>query len=242
MANNNNHGRGWRRAAAIAALLALSAAIVSAANAQYTSRKVQVDAAKTVDLTTAPEVPAVPWPADLNINRPTMPMADYLAAKNAAAARGGPAADKTGGTAPPAAGVTLYTQAPVTNQSQAGGALPPDGDVATSSQWMVQVVQNRVTMYNWSTNAFRQISLATLFQDSTDVLFDPRVIYDPYWDRFVVLVGACSPCSGSYPSSTFELAVSKTGDPTAAWWLYNLPVTGAPISATSRNWAWTSIR
>jgi hypothetical protein len=224
---NNNHGWGWRCAAASAALLMAFAAIIPAASAQNTNRKVKIDAAKTVDLNTAPDVPAVPWPADLNINRPTMPMADYLAAKNAAAARVGPAVDETGGNTPPATGVTFYTQAPVTNQSQAGGTVPPDGDIATSSQWMVQVVQHRVTMYNWNTNAFRQISLATLFQDSTDVLFDPRVIYDPYWDRFVVLVGACSPCSGSYPSSIFELAVSKTGDPTAAWWLYSPSVIGA---------------
>jgi hypothetical protein len=45
-------------------------------------------------------------------------------------------------------------------------------------------------MLNWFTNAFVSKKFATFFQDGTNFIFDPRVIYDPYWDRFVVIADA----------------------------------------------------
>jgi hypothetical protein len=69
---------------------------------------------------------------------------------------------------------------------------------------------------------FKQVNLETLFQDSFYVPFDPRVIHDPYWDRFVVLADACNPCSGSGTRSLFSLAISQTNDPTASWWTFGL--------------------
>src|SRR3981081_168541 len=87
---------------------------------------------------------------------------------------------------PPATGVTLYGQVASADETQSC-CIPPDGDIATSASWMVQVNNDIVTMYNWHTNVFVQRSLATFFQDGTRFLFDPRVIWDPYWNRFVVL-------------------------------------------------------
>src|SRR5437588_5038035 len=134
---NNNHGRGWWRAVASAGLLAISAGVALPTRAQDNGTRITIDAAKSVDLRTAPELPAVPRPPDLVTNRPTMPMADYLAAKNAAAAKLGGARPQSGTAPPPAAGVSLYTQVGSTNESQTTGAnvLPPDGDVATSASW-----------------------------------------------------------------------------------------------------------
>jgi len=177
---------------------------------------------QSVDLKSAPEVAAVPRPANLAINRPTMPMADYIAAKNAAAARA-PSAAKGGGAAPPpATGVSLYIQVASTNEAQTtgGNVFPPDGDVATSASWMVQVNNDIIVMYNWLNNAFVSKNFATFFQDGNDFLFDPRVIYDPYWDRFVVLVDGCNPCTGPNTSSFFFVFVSATGDPSGSWWYY----------------------
>ena len=61
-------------------------------------------------------------------------MADYLAAKNAAAAKVGAARPQTAAAPPPAAGVSLYTQVGSTNESQTtgGNRFPPDGDVAAA--------------------------------------------------------------------------------------------------------------
>ena len=219
---NNNHGREWC-AVASAALLGLSAAIGAPASAQDNGTRITVDAAKSIDLRTAPELPPVPRPPGLVTNRPTMPMADYLAAKSAAAARSGGARPQGGTAPPPATGVTLYTQVGSTNESQTGGGVfPPDGDVATSASWLVQVNNDVVSMYNWNTNAFKQVHFNTFFQDAFYFKFDPRVIYDPYWDRFAVLVDGCNPCSGSGTQSFFFLAVSWTGDPTGTYWIWFL--------------------
>jgi hypothetical protein len=179
---DNNHRREWLCAVASAALLGLSAAIAAPASAQDNGTRITVDAAKPVDLRTAPELPPVPRPPGLVTNRPTMPMADYLAAKSAAAARSGGARPQGGTAPPPATGVTLYTQVGSTNESQTGGGdvFPPDGDVATSASWLVQVNNDVVSMYNWNTNAFKQVHFNTFFQDASYFKFDPRVIYDPY--------------------------------------------------------------
>jgi hypothetical protein len=221
---NNNHGREWLYAVASAALFALSAATAPPASAQDNGTRITVDAAKSVDLRTAPEVPDTPRPTDLVSNRPTIPMADYLAAKNTAAAKPGVARPQPAAAPPSNSTVTLFSQAGSTNQSQTtgGNVLPPNGDIATSANWLVQVNNDVVTMYNWNTNAFVQKKFNTFFQDSTYFKFDPRVIYDPYWDRFAVLVDACNPCSGASTQSFFFLAVSWTGDPTGVYWVWFL--------------------
>ena len=65
-------------------LMALTAA-AGAASAQGGGGQITTDAARSVDLRTAPEIPSVPPPPGLVTNRTTIPMADYLAAKRAAA-------------------------------------------------------------------------------------------------------------------------------------------------------------
>src|SRR6266699_225587 len=67
------------------------------------------------------------------------------------------------------------------------GCFPPDGDIATSASWMVQTVNDQIVMFNWNTNAYVQKSFATFFGDGTYFLFDPRVLYDRYFVRFIVL-------------------------------------------------------
>jgi hypothetical protein len=238
---DNNRRTGWLCAVASAAFLAVPAAIAPSATAQDASMQISVGPAKTIDLRTAPEVPAAAAPAGLAINRPTMPMADYIAAKNAAAARA-PGQAKPGAAPPSTTGVTLYAQVGSTNETQTtgGNLLPPDGDIATSSQWMVQVNNDVVTMLNWFTNAFVQKKLSTFFQDSTYFIFAPRVIYDPYWNRFVVLADGCVNCGNTTTNfSTLEVAVSQTGDPSGAWWVYTFSATAQGDFADFRSWAWT---
>jgi len=75
------------RGCVVASTFALAAltAMPAPANAQDTGLQITTGAARSVDLKTAPEVPSVRPPAGLVTNRPTIPMADYLAAKRAAA-------------------------------------------------------------------------------------------------------------------------------------------------------------
>ena len=66
-------------------------------------------------------------------------------------------------------------------------------------------------------------NFATFFQDGTNFIFDPRVIYDPYWNRFVVLVDGCLNCGNTTSNaSILEVAVSQTGDPSGAWYTYQI--------------------
>jgi hypothetical protein len=215
---------GWLHGLAGAALLLTFAAIVPTASAQERRLEGNVGPAKTVDLATAPELPAAPRPEGLAINRPTLPMADYIAAKNAAAAHA-PGQAKPGAALPPSTGVTLYAQVGSTNETQTtgGSRSPPDGDIATSSQWMVQVNNDVVVMLNWFTNAFVSKKFSTFFGDSTNFIFDPRVIYDPYWNRFVVLADGCTNCGNTATNvSILEVAVSQTGDPSGAWYVFQI--------------------
>jgi hypothetical protein len=220
---NDDRARGWLCGVASAALLAVSVTVVPPAGAQDTGLQISSDAAQKIDLSRAPEVPAVAPPAGLAINRPTIPMANYVAAKKAAAARA-PGQAKRGAAPPVSSDVTLYAQVGSTNQTQSC-CFPPDGDIATSATWMVQVNSDVITTLNWFTNAFAQKSLATFFSDGTNFLFDPRVIYDPYWDRFVVLADGCTACNGAVVS-VLALAISATGDPTGSWYEYSIGLPG----------------
>src|SRR5207237_3094926 len=98
------------------------------ASALDTGLQASAGPANLVDLKTAPEVAPVARPEGLVVNRPTIPMADYLAAKNAAAARP-PGRAKSGAAPPSSSNVTFYTQTGSTNESQTtgGNRLPPDG-------------------------------------------------------------------------------------------------------------------
>jgi hypothetical protein len=183
---------------------------------------VSSDAATKIDLGSAPAQPTVPMPAGLAINRPTMPAADYQAAQQRAAAPGTPA-DKTAPEAP-ATALSLVAQIPSTNETQFGG-FPPDGDIATSSNWTVQIVNYALQMYCLTScsQSSKLINFASFFGDSR-FLFDPRIIFDPVWQRWVVLVDGCSPCSGTGTASFFALAISQTSDPTGGYFVYKFAV------------------
>jgi hypothetical protein len=215
---NTNPGRRWLCAVASVALLAVSTAIAPPAGAQDTGIQISGDAAKTIDLNSAPKVAAAPRPEGLSINRPTIPMADYVAAKNAAAAHA-PSGARPSAAPPSSTNVSVYAQSRSTNQTQSC-CFPPDGDIATSAYWMVQINNDVITMLDRGTNTFVQEKLSTLFNDNSSFIFDSRVIWDPYWDRFVVLADACTNCGDITSNvSIFELAVSMGGDP-RSWWIY----------------------
>ena len=209
-------GRGWLYAAGGAALLAALTALPPGARAQNApiTGQTSVGPATTVDLATAPVLPSVPMPAGFTFNRPTMPEAEYRALQQR-----GPEAPSALKTAPraeaPGSGLSLVAQIASVNETSpvtCCGGFPPDGDIATSRDYTVQIVNYAVTMLPLTGGPFKQVSLATFFGDSTNFLFDPRIFYDPLWNRFVVLVDS--------NGSDVHFAVSTTGDPTGSWFVY----------------------
>jgi hypothetical protein len=224
-------GRKWSWGVGGAALLAAALmAVAPSARAADTPTdaptvgNVSSVAATTVDLGKAPALPAVPMPAGLTINRPTMPIAQYQAAQNRVVPAGTPA-DKTAPQAQaPGSALSLVLQIPSTNETQFGG-FPPDGDIATSSNWTVQTVNFALQMYCLTScsSSSKTISFASFFGD-TNFTFDPRIIFDPIWQRWIVLVDGCAPCSGAGTASYFDLAISQTSDPTGGYFIYKFGV------------------
>ena len=68
----------------------------------------------------------------------------------------------------------------------------------------------------------KSVTLATFFGYTTETLFDPRVVYDSTWNRWIVTADAFAESS---TVQRFFIAVSTTADPTGSFFIYNLNVT-----------------
>jgi hypothetical protein len=171
------------------------------------------------NLATAPERPANRGPVDNDENDEE----EYLAraAHGTSTAASLPPSQRhatpAGNTPPALRGINFAA----TNQSQSG-SFPPDNDLAVGRNHVVQVTNFAVSIFNKSGGFVKRTSFATFFNTS-DFVFDPRVIYDPYWDRFVIL-GLGSTGSGASLVRTFRLAISTSGDPTGGYLLYSFGV------------------
>lgn len=104
---------------------------------------------------------------------------------------------------------------------------PPDNSLAISNGGKIVSANNDGIEYyttsgSWTYSAY----WSDFFNDGslTATLYDPKVIYDAGSDRFflVVLHGS------SAATSKVIVSVSKTNDPAAGWWVYQL--TGNPLS------------
>ncbi|MBE2290807.1 MAG: Ig-like domain-containing protein [Chitinophagaceae bacterium] len=101
-----------------------------------------------------------------------------------------------------------------------GTTIPPDTHGAIDSNYCVTAVNSAVRIQTRSGTSVSQISLNSFW---SSVLpgggaFDPRVHYDPYTNRWIMVA-----VSGAQSStSSVLLAVSKTGNPTGDWWQYKI--------------------
>lgn len=99
---------------------------------------------------------------------------------------------------------------------------PPDNTVAVSTDGIVISVDN-FTLEYYRTNGQSLIRNLTLrdFVNNTSLngtLFDPKVIYDPYEDRFILVL-----LHGSTPTTNKVLIYfSKSNDPRDGWFAYQL--------------------
>ena len=95
--------------------------------------------------------------------------------------------------------------------------IPPDPIAAAGLSHVVSVVNAMIEWRPKSGAAGTIQSLKNFFTSLTPAssLFDPKIIYDQYADRFIVvaLEQIASPTT-----SRILVAISKTSDPTAGWW------------------------
>jgi len=110
--------------------------------------------------------------------------------------------------------------------SSTEGLRPPDTHGAVGTTHFVQITNSHIDMWtrqNTQTLPLaKSVTLATFFGYTAETLFDPRVVYDSTWNRWIVTADA-------FPESAtvqrFFIAVSTTADPTGSFFIYNLNVT-----------------
>jgi hypothetical protein len=179
--------------------------------------------ARSINVARAANLRAPARPQGVEINRPTMSMKAYRGAKAAAAAHrsmGKPMAPVSPAKprAPFAPSVAGFAGI---QQSGSDGWFPPDVNGAVSKGYNVLTTNDRYVVWNKNIAPTVQANktLNTLVGYSTESMFDPRVIYDGQWNRFVVSSDAFAESS---TTQILALAITKGGNPTAGVWSYLL--------------------
>ena len=101
------------------------------------------------------------------------------------------------------------------------GWAPPDTNGAVSSQFVVSTVNNRITVRNRSGASLSSADLNVFWStvNSPGNSFDTRVRFDPYGQRFVMISAGSL---NDVPNSSLLIAVTKTNDPTGAWYQFRI--------------------
>jgi hypothetical protein len=105
------------------------------------------------------------------------------------------------------------------NQIQSGGSLPPDTHGAVGKTQFVEIVNQRFAVYSKGTppSLLKSVSLASFFGYTAAPLFDPRVVYDATWNRWVASADSLhDPITGA---QLIFVAVSKTASATGAFFV-----------------------
>ncbi|HQV00398.1 MAG TPA: hypothetical protein PLO59_04510, partial [Bacteroidia bacterium] len=111
--------------------------------------------------------------------------------------------------------------------NQPGNLNPSDAQIAAGPNHIVVMANDDARILNKQTGAIiSEVTLGAFFGMSGFV-FDPRIMYDPFGQRFVALaLGKSGPngCSAGNINSNFRLLVSNNNDPTQGWYWYDLDV------------------
>jgi hypothetical protein len=159
---------------------------------------------------------------------PTIDPETYRAAKNGISALGPVQEKPVTKPAAPLGPVGILGNFLGINQTLAGGARPPDTEGAVGHTQFVEVVNQRVVVY--FKNGFLQKSTALVaFFGTSEFIFDPRVVYDRDWQRWV-LVASRKSTSSTDTVRRFFLAVSKTPNAAGDYNLYSVGFNGGPFN------------
>jgi hypothetical protein len=190
---------------------------------------------------TVPHVSGPPMPAGAFINRPTVPLAEYKAAKlqsERAASRPGSAATSAPATITNGGGFNGITQA------TAQDTWPPDinGAVSAGTGGAGQnatTVNSHLTVWTKSTTPTQllDLSLASYFAYANQSIFDPRILYDRFWNRWIVSAEAF-PENAS--TQCMQLGLTVGPDLTDGFWNYNC-INATQFCGTGNFWDYPQI-
>ncbi|MGQ0569657.1 MAG: hypothetical protein ACT4P5_09035, partial [Armatimonadota bacterium] len=130
------------------------------------------------------------------------------------------------GALPP---TTLFSfEGPSQADNNAAGFLsrPPDPDIAVGPNHVGVVVNQQFTVFSKGGVQLAQTALAVWFAGVCAGCspFDPRIAYDPWENRWIVIALELTRIAAGDPADTSRLlvSVSTTSDPTGAWCSYNI--------------------
>ena len=102
-----------------------------------------------------------------------------------------------------------------------GTAIPPDTHGEVDATHCVTAINTEIHMQNRTGGNISAVALGAFWSGilaSPDSAFDPRVHYDPHYNRWIMVTDAY----GQTSNSTILIAVSATGDPTGTWHRYSI--------------------
>jgi len=189
------------------------------------------DQLKAAEATTAP----VTAPADLQTALPKDPVA-YAAAKaaaNAAPQTSRPAGAASRRSALHADGAEEDALAPpgtsginFNAHSQACCLRPPDAAGAIGLDYFVQTTNSNISIWDKSNSGIPLSSMSlNTFLGGAYFLFDPRIIYDPVWNRYVMLATTRT-VSTTDTLDRLKVAISTSSNPFGGWWIYTFDAHG----------------
>jgi hypothetical protein len=111
-----------------------------------------------------------------------------------------------------------------------GNVVPPDTQGTVGPNHLMVTLNNNVTIESRTGTILQTVSIAGFWSNLGNIneAFDPRVLYDPYANRWIISSGA----NAATPSSYILIGVSETSDPTGGWFLYKVKV-----GASGESWA-----
>jgi hypothetical protein len=115
-----------------------------------------------------------------------------------------------------------------TFEGNAFNGHPNDNDMAISNDGKIVSVTNSVIyVYDETGNELNKVSLAAFVDSLPSSKYDPKVLYDPLEDKFIICF------LNGYTDNTSQIffAFSQTNDPTKDWNIYTIP--GNPLNDVS---------
>jgi hypothetical protein len=111
-----------------------------------------------------------------------------------------------------------------------GTTIPPDIGAAVGPNHLMTTLNSQVRIQNKTGTNLSTVSLNNFWAGTGGTnpsTFDPKVIYDPYADRYIMT----TPANPQGANSALLMAVSQTNDPTGTWNRFTFDV-----DATNANW------
>ena len=180
---------------------------------EYTAEPVRVSAVAVVDVRALSKRPSPPEPA--NAPEPEQRDEQATSPSKPTASPSMPTFRATGPSPYFSAGFLAQTDAPLRGKKTES---PPDTNGAVGREKLVSTLNSNYAIQRKSDGKLLSKVSMTAFWRSVGAHrpFDPRVLYDPYSDRWLVSA-ADDPV---LPSSKILYGISETGDPEGRWRLY----------------------